>query len=234
VSHRLFAHAWTRVLAVFVASLAPLLAICAYAEAAPIPTRIVYGTGKIVPIPAAIPHAEGDMVDQRLIPNLRWIAKRYPIFITDGYSGPLPNGEHVGCDGCHVKGSDHYNGLAVDIVPINPSSQCDANWAGITRLAHWAEPVSEQPRPPFRWVGYDGDAGHGCGNHLHLSWNHAAAPMFQLAEWVEVMALNPTGVSPAPAPKKKKPRSAPRAPAGPPGGVSQVSTGGLSARLAGD
>ena len=34
----------------------------------------------------------------------------------------------------------------------------------------------EPPRPPFRWVGYDGDAGHGCGNHLHLSWNHARRP----------------------------------------------------------
>ncbi len=233
MSHRLRARAWTRFLAVFAASLAPLLAICAYAEAAPLPTRIVYGTGKIVPIPASIPHAEGDMVDQRIVPNLRWIAKRYPIYITDGYSGPLPNGEHVGCNGCHVKGSDHYNGLAVDIVPTDPSSTCDANWAPITRLALWAEPVQEQPRPPFRWVGYDGDAGHGCGNHLHLSWNHASAPMFQLAEWVEVLAVNPA-VKPGAAPKKKKPRSAPRAPAGPPGGISQVTTGGVSARLAGD
>jgi len=230
VSHRLLAHAWTRALAVFAASLAPLLAICAYAEAAPIPTRIVYGTGKIVPIPASIPHAEGDMVDQRILPNLRWLAKRYPIYITDGYSGPLPNGEHAGCNGCHVKNSDHYNGLAVDIVPTNPSSKCDANWTGITRLATFAEPVQNQPRPPFRWVGYEGDAGHGCGNHLHLSWNHAVAPMFQLAEWVEVLSVNFTGVKPVPAPKKK-PKSAPRAPAGPPGGISQVTTGGISARL---
>jgi len=237
VSHRLLAHAWARTLAVFAASLAPLLAICAYAEAAPIPTRIVYAPGKIVPIPASIPHAEGDMVDQRIIPNLRWLAKRYPIYITDGYSGPLPNGEHAGCNGCHVRNSDHYNGLAVDIVPTNPSSTCDARWVGITRLALWAEPVQEQPRVPFRWVGYDGDAGHGCGNHLHLSWNHATAPMFQLAEWVEVLSVNFAGVKPVTAPKKpasKKPRSAPRAPAGPPGGISQVTTGGVSARLAGD
>ena len=26
--------------------------------------------------------------------------------------------------------------------------------------------------PPFRWVGYDGDENHGCGDHLHLSWFH--------------------------------------------------------------
>ena len=59
-------------------------------------------------------------------------------------------------------------------MPLNGSGKCDASWAPITRLAHWAEPVQNQPRPPFRWVGYDGDAGHGCGNHLHLSWEHAA------------------------------------------------------------
>jgi hypothetical protein len=225
VSHRLLATAWARTLAIFALSLAPLLAICAYAEAAP--TRLAYGSGKIVPIPSSIPHAEGDMVDQRIIPNLRWIAQRYPIYVTDGYSGPLPNGERAGCDGCHVKNSDHYNGLAVDLVPLEASSKCDANWNAITRLALWAEPEQNKPRPPFRWVGYDGDAGHGCGHHLHLSWNHAIAPMFQLAEWVEVMAVNFTGVQPS---AKKKADSRPKAPAGPPGGVSQGSTGGVSAR----
>lgn len=233
VSHRLFAHAWIRLLTVFVASLAPLFAIVAYAEAAPPgPTRIVYGTGKIVPIPASIPHAEGDMVDRRIVPDLRWIAQRFPIYVTDGYSGPLPNGEHVGCDECHVKNSDHYNGLAVDVVPVNPSSKCDANWAGITRLALWAEPLQNAPLLPFRWVGYDGDAGHGCGNHLHLSWNHAIAPMFQLAEWVETFPTG-TGEPEAVVPKKRKGKPKPKAPAGPPGGLAQVSTGGVSAR-AGD
>ena len=231
VTHRLFAASWARALAVFALSLAPLLAVCAYAEAAAPVTRVTYAPGKIVPIPASIPHAEGDMVDQRIIPNLRWLAKRYPIYITDGYSGPLPNGEHVGCNNCHVKNSDHYNGLAVDIVPLNPSSKCDANWTGITRLALWAEPEQNKPRLPFRWVGYDGDAGHGCGNHLHLSWNHAIAPRFQLAEWVEVMAVNFTGVQPG---ERKKQHPAPKAPAGPPGGVTQSSTGGVSARPAGD
>ena len=115
------------------------------------------------------------MVDKRIVGDLRWIAAHFPIYVTDGYSGPLPNGEHVGCNNCHVKGSDHYNGLAVDVVPLNGGGRCDASWAAITRLAEWAEPVQNQPVPPFRWVGYDGDAGHGCGNHLHLSWQHAPA-----------------------------------------------------------
>src|SRR5690349_24551994 len=228
MSHRLVANAWARALAILALSLAPLFAVVAYAEAAPPgPPRILYGTGKIVPIPASIPHAEGDMIDQRIIPNLRWIAQRFPIYVTDGYSGPLPNGEHAGCDECHVKNSDHYNGLAVDIVPTNPSSKCDANWAGITRLALWAEPVQNEPRPPFRWVGYDGDAGHGCGNHLHLSWNHAEVAEYRLAEWVEVLPTGPLDVTTPPA-TTQPPPAPPRK--GPTGGVSQVKTGGLSPR----
>ncbi len=204
------------------------------AEPIPSPLRLVYAPGKIVPIPESIPHEPGDMVDRRIVPDLRWISARFPIFITDGYSGPLPNGKHVGCDNCHVKGSDHYNGLAVDIVPEHPSSHCDSHWTAITRLAHWAEPVQNKPRPPFRWVGYDGDAGHGCGNHLHLSWNHAVVAQFQLAEWVEVF---PAG-NPAPPQEAPKKHRKPRAPKGPPGGIGTSSssgpTGGLSPSGRGD
>ncbi|HEY4780019.1 MAG TPA: hypothetical protein VIH47_10545 [Solirubrobacterales bacterium] len=194
----------------------------------PGPTRIVYAPGKIVPIPASIPHEAGDMVDKRILPDLRWIAQRYPIFVTDGYSGPLPDGEHVGCDECHTKGSDHYNGLAVDLVPLGAGTKCDAAWAPITSLALWAEPVQNEPVLPFRWVGYDGDAGHGCGNHLHLSWNHAPAAQFQLAEWVEVFPVGPgepTGV-----PRGTR-SPAPQAPPGPYGGISTVRTGGLGPRV---
>lgn len=240
VSHRLLASAWARALAIGALSLLPLFAICAYSQAEPIPaTRLLYGAGKIVPIPTAIPHEEGDMVDKRILPDLRWIAKRYPIYVTDGYSGPLPDGEHVGCNRCHVRGSDHYNGLAVDIVPLNGDGKCDATWAPITRLAHWAEPVQNQPRAPFRWVGYEGDAGHGCGNHLHLSWNHAAAPEYTLAQWVEVFSVGTKGAAPAPAGKAPAPTAptkppAPPAPPRPSGGVAQASTGGLSPRGTGD
>jgi hypothetical protein len=194
------------------------LAAAPPASAAPIPTRFVYGTGEIVPIPASIPHEEGDMVDRRIVPNLRLLAQRYPIYVTDGYSGKLPNGEHAGCRGCHVKHSDHYNGLAVDIVALNGSGRCDAAWRGITRLAHWAEPVQNRPRGPFRWVGYDGDAGHGCGHHLHLSWEHALAPMFELAEWVEVFPVRSQAVAQQP-----EPRPRPR------GGVSVAQVGGVGA-----
>jgi hypothetical protein len=204
-------------------------ACSATASAGPPSSRQIFTAGEIVPIPAAIPHEEGDMVDRRIVPDLRWLAARFPIYVTDGYSGPLPNGEHVGCDECHVKESDHYNGLAVDIVPLNGSGKCDASWRPITRLALWAEPVQGEPLPPFRWVGYDGDAGHGCGNHLHLSWEHALAPQFQLAEWVEVFPVGPpTARHPRHDRATPSPQPQPQPPAGPPGGYGSVRSGGLA------
>jgi hypothetical protein len=196
--------------------------------APPALTRIVHTPGQLVPIPAAIPHEAGDMVDSRIVPDLRWISQRWPIYVTDGYSGPLPNGEHVGCDECHVHGSDHYNGLAVDLVPAEPSSTCDSHWTAITQLALWAEPLQNQPVLPFRWVGYEGDAGHGCGNHLHLSWNHAPAAQFELAEWVEVFPVGPALEKAA-----RGKRRAPKQPAGPAGGVGQELTGGVSSHGSG-
>ena len=212
-------------------AVAVALSVCgmwsAAASGGPTSTRLAYGVGEIVPIPASIPHEEGDMIDRRIVPDLRWIAQRFPIYVSDGYSGPLPNGEHVGCHGCHVKHSDHYNGLAVDISPVNWSNECDASWRGITRLALWAEPQQNKPAPPFRWVGYDGDTGHGCGNHLHLSWEHAAAPQFQLAEWVEVF---PVGAQPGRKQRHRRPKTPPAPPPGPSGGVSTVHSGGVSPR----
>lgn len=217
-------------------ALAAILAICLLAansaSAGPVSTRIVHTAGEIVPIPAAVPHEEGDMVDSRIVPDLRWIAQRFPIYVTDGYSGPLPNGEHVGCNNCHVKGSDHYNGLAVDVVPLNGTSgKCDATWAPITRLALWAEPEQNKPVLPFRWVGYEGDAGHGCGNHLHLSWNHAPAARYELAEWVEVFPVGSTTPGQPRHPRPKSPTPPPpKAPSGPAGGISTVHSGGVSPR----
>jgi hypothetical protein len=213
-------------LATLAATLVPLCFVASSpAEPPPASTRLVYATSKIVPIPAAIPHEEGDMVDRRIVPDLRWIAERYPIFVTDGYSGPLPNGEWVGCHGCHVNGSDHYNGLAVDIVALNGDGRCDTTWAGITRLALWSEPLQNRPVLPFRWVGYDGDPGHGCGNHLHLSWNHAPAPRSELAEWVEVFPVGSATVGVKP-PAGKRSASPPT----PSGGFALSPTGGIGAR----
>jgi hypothetical protein len=197
---------------IFLAILTP----AASASAAPGQTRVSYASGRIVPIPASVPHSAGDMVDRRIVPNLRWLAKRFPIYVTDGYSGPLPgSGRQVGCNGCHVRGSDHHNGLAVDIVALNGGARCDRAWRGITRLARWAEPRQNVPRAPFRWVGYDGDSGHGCGHHLHLSWEHSTVREFAIAQWVEIFRV---GTRPV-APPRPAPPSSPKPPEGPPGGA---------------
>lgn len=216
-----------RVMLVLAGLLALGLLAANSASAGPTSTRLAYGTGEIVPLPASIPHEEGDMVDRRILPDLRWIAARFPIYVTDGYSGPLPDGEHAGCDNCHTRNSDHHYGLAVDIVPLRPSSKCDLAWKGITRLAEWAEPVQNQPASPFRWVGYDGDAGHGCGHHLHLSWQHAPAAEFEIAEWVEVFPVSAGERRRSRSPRAKAP--ARKLPQGPPGGIATLHAGGVSA-----
>ena len=207
------------------ASLALFCLLAGWASAAslsgPGHTRLVYSTGRFVPIPASIPHEPGDMVDRRILSDLRWIAARFPIYVTDGYSGPLPGGGHAGCRGCHVRRSDHHYGLAVDIVPQRWSPRCNAAWRPITRLARWAEPRQNRPVPPFRWVGYQGDSGHGCGHHLHLSWNHAPGPEFRVSDWVEVFFSG--------APTRSGAYHPPRLPSGPSGGIrpAPVLTGGI-------
>ena len=116
------------------------------------------GGGKFVRIPGF----PGERIDRRLLTDIRWIEQRYPIFITDGYS----------LDPVHAESGEHPIGLALDIVPNTAEG---GRWSDITALAHWAEPRQNHPRTPFRWVGYNGDAGHGRGNHLHLSWSHSTA-----------------------------------------------------------
>lgn len=102
----------------------------------------------------------GEKIDRRLVRDVRFLARRYKIFVTDGYS----------TDPVHSSNGEHPIGLAVDIVP---DTAAGGTWDDIDRLADWAEPKQDQPRAPFRWVGYDGDAGHGRGDHLHLSWSHS-------------------------------------------------------------
>lgn len=128
------------------------------------------GGGRFV----AIPGFPGERIDRRLLRDIRWIEKRYPIFITDGYSR----------DPVHSQNGEHPIGLALDIVPNRAEG---GTWSDIDRLARWAEPRQNRPRAPFRWVGYDGDAGHGRGNHLHLSWSHSETRPGRPAKLVETI-----------------------------------------------
>ena len=116
------------------------------------------GGGRFV----GIPGFPGEKIDRRLLRDVKMLVRRYHVFVTDGYS----------TDPVHSKNGEHPIGLALDIVPDTANG---GTWRDIGRLARWAEPHQDQPRAPFRWVGYNGDAGHGRGNHLHLSWSHGAA-----------------------------------------------------------
>lgn len=128
------------------------------------------GGGRFVDIPGF----PGERVDRRLLPDVRYLVRKYRIFITDGFSR----------DGVHAVNGEHPLGLALDIVPDKANG---GSWKLISRLAKRVEPQQNVPQAPFRWVGYNGDANHGRGNHLHLSWNHSEARPFHPARTVYTM-----------------------------------------------
>jgi hypothetical protein len=125
--------------------------------------RVVTGGGRFVPIPGQ----SWARVDRRILPDVLYLIRRYHVRVGDGYAtvGHEPRGEHP-------------LGLAVDLYPGPGGS-----WSDVARLAKWAEPRQNHTRPPFRWVGWNGDANHGdpkrcrlsrgCPPHLHLSWDHS-------------------------------------------------------------
>jgi Ca2+-binding RTX toxin-like protein len=111
------------------------------------------GGGRFVPIPGF----DGERIDRRLLADIAHLRQKYKIAITAG----------LAMHG-HAAGGEHPIGLGLDIVPGKGGS-----WNDVDRLARWAEPRQNRPRSPFRWVGYNGDANHGRGHHLHLSWRHS-------------------------------------------------------------
>jgi hypothetical protein len=115
--------------------------------------RAVTGGGRFVRIPGH-PYAR---IDRRILGNVQYLVRKYKIRIGDGlaFRG-------------HARRGEHPLGLAIDIYPGGGGS-----WAKVSRLAKYAEPRQNRPRPPWRWVGYNGDRNHGRGHHLHLSWAHS-------------------------------------------------------------
>ena len=137
------------------------------------------GGGRFVPIPGQ----SWASIDRRILPDVLYLIRRYHIAVTEGLAtkGHEPLGEHP-------------LGLATDIVP-GPGG----TWADVARLAGWAEPRQNHPRPPWRWVGWNGDPNHGhpsvckprlgCAPHLHLSWSHSPTSPRHLARTVRVFNL---------------------------------------------
>jgi len=123
------------------------------------------GGGKFV----GIPGFPGEKIDRRLLKDIKFLRRKYKIFITDGFSR----------SGVHSVNGEHPLGLALDIVP---NFAAGGDWNDIDRLAKWAEPRQNQPRSPYRWVGYNGDAGHGRGHHLHLSYSHSETRPYKPAK----------------------------------------------------
>jgi hypothetical protein len=159
------------------------------------------GGGRFVDVPGF----PGEKIDRRLLTDIRWIRKRYPIFITDGHS----------TDPVHSAQGEHPVGLALDIVPDKAAG---GRWSDIGRLARWAEPRQDKPRFPFRWVGYNGDANHGKRHHLHLSWSHSPSRFNRPAKTVyTVKCPKPGAAAPVEPPKPPPPpESEPTAPPPPP------------------
>lgn len=125
------------------------------------------GGGKFVRIPGS----GGEKIDRRLLRDVKWMKRKFNIGIGDGFatSGHSPNGEHP-------------IGAALDIWAGRNTTR---GWNKIDRLARLAEPRQNDPILPWRWVGYDGDSGHGRGHHLHLSWAHSDNTTFgKPARWV--------------------------------------------------
>ena len=169
------------------------------------------GGGRFVDIPGF----PGEKIDRRLLADIRWMKRRYDIFITDGYS----------TDRSHARKGEHPIGLATDIVPNRAKG---GNWKKIGALARKAEPRQDRPIPPWRWVGWNGDPGHGRGDHLHLSWMHSETKPEDPARVVYTRRCPEPPEKPPPPPpeSESKPRT---------GGISpssvrrRASTGGTRA-----
>jgi hypothetical protein len=166
------------------------------------------GGGRFVDIPGF----PGEKIDRRLLADIRWMKRRYHIFITDGYS----------TDRAHARNGEHPIGLAADIVPYKDRG---GTWSDIGALARKAEPRQDEPIAPWRWVGWNGDPNHGRKNHLHLSWMHSETKPKDPARVVYTRKCpEPPEEPPPPPTTERKPRT---------GGISpsarrRSSTGGTS------
>ena len=105
------------------------------------------------------------------------LVRKYKLHVGDCHVTPAELGPHAA-------NGEHPLGVGCD---LHPDPTKGGTWEMVDALAKWAEPSQNNPIPPFRWVGYDGDANHGKYNHIHLSWDHAPAAPFTVPAWVKVI-----------------------------------------------
>ena len=177
--------------------------------------KTVHG-GRFVPIPGF----PGEKIDRRLLPDIRWMERRYDIFITDGYS----------TDPVHAGNGEHPIGLATDIVPNRAKG---GTWNEIGEPSHRkAEPRQDQPIPPWRWVGLERRSGPRPRQPPPplLDALSEPSPGIRPASSTRASARpRPTSPRPPiPAPSRSRRRAAPRrpapgtGPAGPPAGSHRL------------
>ena len=132
------------------------------------------GESQTLPIGAswllAVP-GTGAVCDRRIVPDVQLLLERYKMALGDCYSAGGP----------HKALGEHPLGLATDLVPGRGGS-----WELLAKAARdfgWRESCGAsgcagQLPAPFRFIGWNGYAGHGdpahVGSqaHLHFSWQH--------------------------------------------------------------
>jgi hypothetical protein len=108
----------------------------------------------------AIPGMPGESIDRRILPDVEWLIREYKLKVSDGYS----------TSGVHESSGDHPKGAGVDFVPDFAHG---GSWALVASAAAYARTHPDT----FRWIGWNGTAGHGdpahagANAHLHLSWH---------------------------------------------------------------
>ena len=132
----------------------PRCSACLVAAPPPAPGRPRPGSptrpGEIVPIPASIPHEEGDMVDSASSPTCAGSPPASRSTSPTATPGRCPAANTSAATAATSADSDHYNGLAVDIVPLNGrAANATPPGPAITRLAALgragAEPTRSRP-----------------------------------------------------------------------------------------
>lgn len=160
--------------------------------------RRLYRPRRLAPLPASVvaPGFGAMQCDERIVPDVVFLMRRFRVRVT-------------ACQSIHSLSGEHPLGAAIDVVP-GPTG----GWPAVERLARalgWRRACAANgtapvcANPPFRFLGYSGYPGHGnpstcvpCGGgpHLHVSWQtsasqgqsqSAARTSYFAPDWIDVL-----------------------------------------------